>query len=112
MLQGLELKTDLSEVQNALNACQADISNRFLEYKEDVKAMVRSHENEIFNLLSKKANLADVHKAMKSKLSQEDLASILQKKAGMNRVVELEQKIAQAVEFVDKKVNLRGKATQ
>jgi len=49
------------------------MSNRFLEYKEELQNTLRSHENDIFNLLSKKANLTDIHKALKNKLNKEDI---------------------------------------
>ena len=52
--------------------------------------MVRQHENEIFSLLSKKANLTDIHKALKNKISHEDLNTLIQKKAGINQIIELE----------------------
>ena len=84
-----------------MNACQADISNRFLEYKEQVKNTISSHENEIFNLLSKKANLTDIHKALKNKINSEDLTRLIQKKAGVTDIVELEQRINKAVAFID-----------
>lgn len=102
----LEQKTDLTEVQSALNACQSDIFNRFLEYKEEIKGSTRAHENEIFNLLSKKANLTDIHKALKSKISQEDLTKLIQKKASLQEIIDLEKKLDAAIDFIDKKVNL------
>ena len=36
----LEEKVDLIEVQNALNASQADISSRFMEFKEETRTAI------------------------------------------------------------------------
>lgn len=56
-------KVDLSEVQQALNVCQADISARFLELKEEIKMKIRSVETELMSVLSKKASLTDMSDA-------------------------------------------------
>ena len=45
-----EEKVDLSEVQNALNTCQSDISSRFVEFKEEIKGLTRSFENDILTV--------------------------------------------------------------
>ena len=63
----LDQKVDLSEVQNALNASQSDISSRFIEFKEEIKTVIRGHENEIFGLMNKKANISDVNSALSTK---------------------------------------------
>lgn len=60
LLSQMEDKVDIMEVQNALNTSQADVSARFLEFKEDVKTLFKNQEVEVLGALNKKANTADV----------------------------------------------------
>jgi hypothetical protein len=108
----LEGKVDLVEVQNALNTCQADISARFSEYREEVKNMVRSHENEIYTMLSKKANLADMNTALANKADVSTVHALLGQKTSNLEYEDLKRKLDQFVHLVEDKVSFRDFETQ
>lgn len=82
VLAALDEKVDLSEVQTALNSSQSDLSARFQEYKEDIKALFRTHEADCFALLNKKANLTDVNAALAAKADNGVVQNILNSKVG------------------------------
>jgi hypothetical protein len=103
----LEGKVDLPEVQGALNSCQADISARFTEFREEVKNMVRNHENEIYTLLSKKANLSDLNSALQGKADGSSIHALLSGKASVLEFDDLKRKIEQIAHLLDEKINFR-----
>ena len=103
----LDGKVDLVEVQSALNTCQSDISVRFMEYKEEVKNLIRNHESEIFNLLSKKANLSDVNAALANKVDSSVVNQLISQKPGYNEIEDMRRRIEQMLKE-DDKVTIRG----
>ena len=109
LLSQLDSKVDLIEVQNALNTCQSDLSGRFVEYKDEIKNIVRTHENEIFNLLSKKANLADVNAALSTKADSNVLLSQLSQKISSGDFEEFKRKLDYLMSSTEGKCNQRGK---
>ncbi|EAR84714.1 hypothetical protein TTHERM_00637160 (macronuclear) [Tetrahymena thermophila SB210] len=82
----LEDKVDLSEVQQALNVCQADISARFVEYKEEMKLKLKNVEGDILNAVSKKANLQDIQDILNSKVDASMVQQIISKRANSKEV--------------------------
>ena len=60
----LESKTDLGEVQEALNILSNDITKKFALMKEDFTQLMKALEEEMFVALKKKATVADLHAAM------------------------------------------------
>lgn len=107
-MASLETKVEISEVQNAINTSQQDISARFFEYKEEMKAILRENENEIFNLLSKKANISDVNAALSNKVDSAVIQNLLGHKLNMNEVDDLKRKIATIVGAFDEKASESG----
>lgn len=103
----LDEKVDLLEVQNALNASQSDISARFIEYKDEIKTLIRNHENEIFNLLNKKANLNDVNVALNSKADNSIIQNILNSKIGAGDFENIAKTIDKILKEIDEKVGVR-----
>lgn len=59
---------DLQEVQEALNVCQADISARFVEHKEEMKLKIKTVEADIINSIAKKVNLSDIPEMLSNKV--------------------------------------------
>lgn len=59
--QLLESKTDLHEVQEALNIFTSDVSRRFSNMKEDFAQIIKAHEDEMVAALKKKASVADLN---------------------------------------------------
>ena len=109
LLSQIDSKVDLNEVQNALNTCQSDLSGRFVEYKDEIKNIVRTHENEIFNLLSKKANLADINAALSTKADSNLLQNQLSQKINSVDFEEFKRRLDYLMSAVEEKCNQRGK---
>ena len=109
ILSQIDNKVDLIEVQNALNTCQSDLSGRFVEYKDEMKNSIRTHENEIFNLLSKKANLADVSAALGNKADSNNLQTLLNQKINSGDFEEFKRKLEYLMLTLEDKCNQRGK---
>lgn len=103
----IDEKVDLLEVQNALNASQSDISARFIEYKDEIKTLIRNHENEMFNLLNKKANLSDVNVALNSKADNSIIQNILNSKIGAGDFENIAKTIDKILKEIDEKVGIR-----
>lgn len=60
----LDSKTDLGEVQDALNNFSADISRKFTNMREDFNQIIKEHEDDVLTALKKKASLADLNNAI------------------------------------------------
>ncbi len=60
----LDNKTDLVEVQTALNQCQSEISNRFQNYKDEIRGLIRNQESEIAHILATKCDILDVNEKL------------------------------------------------
>ena len=108
ILSQIDNKVDLNEVQNALNTCQSDLSGRFIEYKDEIKSIIRTQENEIFNILNKKANLADVSAALGTKADANALHTLLNQKISCGDFEEFKRKLDYLMSTVDDKCNQRG----
>ena len=103
----LEQKVDLSEVQAALNSSQSDISSRFIEFKEEIKTVIRGHENEIFGLMNKKANVSDVNSALSTKADSNLVQSLINQKLNISEYDEIRKLVERIGKDVDEKPNLR-----
>jgi DNA-binding IscR family transcriptional regulator len=107
VLAQIDGKVDLSEVQTALNACQSDIGRSFQEYKDEFKSLFRNQENEMFNLLSKKANLSEINAALTTKADTSLFNSIVGQKIGAPEFEELKRKIEYVLTTNEEKCNQR-----
>ena len=82
LMELLDTKTDLNEVQDALNAFSTDISRKFSNMKEDFTQLIKAHEDEVLTALKKKASMADLNGAV-SKL-ESSLASRIERAESAN----------------------------
>lgn len=57
----LDTKVDLREVQQALNDCQGDIRDQLREFRDAVTSEQRQAEADLRKLVDRKANVQDVH---------------------------------------------------
>lgn len=103
----LEQKVDLTEVQAALNSSQSDISSRFIEFKEEIKTIIRGHENEIFSLMNKKANVSDVNSALSTKADSNLVQSLMNQKLNLSEFEDIRKLVERLGKDVDEKPNLR-----
>ncbi|CAD8126069.1 unnamed protein product [Paramecium sonneborni] len=69
----LEQKSDLIEVQNALNTQQIDIAQRFQEFKDEVRTVLELQGNEFYQLINKKANHSEIMQQLSGKIDMETL---------------------------------------
>lgn len=107
LLQELEGKPDLSEVQTALNSSQSDISTRFIEYKDEIKALLRSLENELFGLMSKKASLSDVNAALGTKIDAAALQNLLAQKLSVGEFEDVRKLVERLARELEDKPNTK-----
>jgi len=103
----LEQKVDLSEVQNALNSSQSDISSRFIEFKEEIKTIFRGHENEIFGLMNKKANISDVNSALTTKADNNLVQNLINQKLNIGEFEDIRKLVERMAREIDEKLSLR-----
>lgn len=103
----LEQKVDLSEVQAALNTSQSDISSRFVEFKEEIKTLIRGHENEVFSLMNKKANISDVNAALNAKADNNLVQSLMNHKLNISEFEDIRKLVEKLAHEIDEKPNVR-----
>ncbi|CAD8076005.1 unnamed protein product [Paramecium primaurelia] len=75
-----ELKSDLIEVQNALNTQQIDIAQRFQEFKDEVRTVLELQGNEFYQLINKKANHTEIMSILQNKIDMDILVQHTQDK--------------------------------
>jgi len=107
LLAQLDGKVDLLEVQDALNTCQADLSSRFIEYKEEIKNLIRNHDSDIYGLLSKKANISDINSILANKADSNTVNAVLAQKVDGQEVEELKRKIDVVMKSNNEKATFR-----
>lgn len=105
----IEAKVDLTEVQNALNTTQNDLATKFIEYKDEVKSMVHSHEHELFSMMNKKVNLSDFNSAINQKVDANVMNGLLSQKASIHELEDLGRKIEHQLRNSDDRVSYKGK---
>lgn len=81
LLERLESKTDLAEVQGVLNSFGADFAKKTYEMKEEFKNQLRTLEAEIYSALNKKANVLDVEAALENKVDMSFVSSLRREKS-------------------------------
>ncbi|EGR31387.1 hypothetical protein IMG5_110920 [Ichthyophthirius multifiliis] len=101
----LDQKTDISEVQNALNQCQQDMSERFLEFQEEIKGIILQNMNENVEILDKKANLCDVQLLLKEKADLNTIQALVSTKVSAQEVEDLRIKSEKAYKECENKLN-------
>jgi len=105
----IEGKADIAEIQNTIDSWQSDINLRFKENKEEIKSLLKEQENEVYNILNKKANLSDLTTGLSSKVDMNLLNSLLHKKADFQDFDALKQKFSKMIQTVDDTVPAKGK---
>jgi len=107
LLSQLDGKVDLLEVQDALNTCQADLSSRFIEYKEEIKNLIRNHDSDIYGLLSKKANISDINSILANKADSNTVNAVLAQKVDGQEIEEIKRKIDVVMKSNNEKATFR-----
>ncbi|KAL4493978.1 hypothetical protein ABPG72_021995 [Tetrahymena utriculariae] len=107
VLNSLEEKTDLMEVQNALNACQSDISQRFLELKDEIKNYIGENEANLLQILDKKANFVDVQQALSQKADNTNVLNLLATKVSSQEIEDMRKMVEKVFRECEDKVNLK-----
>ena len=97
----------MSEVQAALNACQADISSRFVEYKEEIRNTLRQLEGELFMVINKKANLSDMDVALNSKADAQLMQNLIHQKINVNDFEEIRRALEKQWIELDEKLSVK-----
>lgn len=110
LLAQLDGKVDLLEVQDALNTCQSDLSSRFIEYKDEIKNLIRNHDSDIYGLLSKKANISDINSILANKADTNTVNAQIAQKAGVQEIDDLKRKLDVIVRSNTEKAFVRGKS--
>jgi len=108
ILAQLDGKVDLLEVQDALNTCQADLSSRFIEYKEEIKNLIRNHDGDIYSLLSKKANISDINSILANKADSNTVNAVLSQKVDSQEIDEIRRKVDIVMKSNNEKASSRG----
>ena len=80
LIETMETKVDIKEVQSALNECQKDICEQLSTHKQCNKAEMHGIEKEMFKLLDRKANIIDLQDAVKGKIDDSRLDNFVTKK--------------------------------
>lgn len=97
----IEGKADIAEIQNTIDSWQSDINLRFKENKEEIKSILKEQENELYDIMNKKANLSDLTGALSTKVDMNVLNSLLHKKADFQDFDSLRQKFNKMIQTVD-----------
>ena len=108
ILSQLDGKVDLLEVQDALNTCQADLSSRFIEYKEEIKNLIRNHDGDIYSLLSKKANISDINSILANKADNNTINAMIAQKIDSQEIDDLRRKVEIVMKSNNEKASSRG----
>lgn len=103
----LEAKADLMEVQNVIDTWQNDLNIKFKEHREEFKNMIRDHENELYNVVSKKANVSDVNSALNGKIDTVVANGLLNEKVDLHDFDVLRQKITKIAQVVEESVQVK-----
>lgn len=115
IFQEIKLKVDICEVEEGLNACQADVASKLIDLKDEILTHVKLKNSQIFEILNKKANLKETKKAIAKKINSGDVECIVENKMkselyevlnleSLNqRIIELEEKGEEKVENGRKK---------
>jgi hypothetical protein len=82
---------DVIEMQNAMNSWQADLQNRLIDVKDDVRGMIQSHDLEFFTILNKKANAQDVNESLEAKADARYVQSLLEREKDTRPIKEFTQ---------------------
>lgn len=109
LVADIDAKADLKEVQVVIDKCQNEMDLQFKEYKDQFKGLVRDHEDEIYNLLSKKANLSDLNAALVNKADMSIFHSVANQKVDAEDFEALRRKIEKLAQNVENSVPANGK---
>jgi hypothetical protein len=74
----LNMKVDIEEVQNSLNACQADNSGKLIQVKEELMHALKNQNVSLVEQLNKKANAIEVKRHMAAKVDSENMEQLLE----------------------------------
>lgn len=125
----LDPKVNLSEVQEALDACQKDIQNRVVDIKAEIREYIKEVEDtlnekkadskQILEALDKKADAEEMEDCMLGKSSVEDMDAIREQLKQVQNILttKLDQKVHRQSErttlstFSEMKEDLEKKAT-
>ena len=74
----LNMKVDIEDVQNSLNACQADNSGKLIQVKEELTHALKNQNVALVEQMNKKANSLEVKRLMASKVDSENMEQLLE----------------------------------
>ena len=95
LVDQLETKVDLNEVQSALNECQNDIIQQLNEFKDIIKGELKATQNETFVALDNKADALEIHQVLDRKA---DSKAVEDNYAEREKMEQLERDVQQLME--------------
>ena len=100
----LEPKVDLQEVQTAITGLQKDLAGRLAEIKDDVKREIRISEDQVFSELEKKPSMLEMEKQLSLKADERNLLMGMEEKANKTDVEVLRLKVEKEERDIGNKV--------
>lgn len=105
LLNRLESKVELSEVQNALNSLQTEIANRLINTKLELQSTINNIQEYLNQQLAKKQNSDDIIEVLNSKVDYGQMRQIIENKANRSDYESMRDILDRLIRDIDNKAS-------
>lgn len=105
IMNRLESKVELAEVQNALNALQTEIANRLINTKLELQSSINNIQEYTTHQLSKKQNSEDLAEMLNSKVEYSQMRQVIENKANRSDYESMRDIIDRLIRDLDNKAS-------
>lgn len=74
LLQHLDQKVELKEVQNVLNDCQSDLAEQLTQFRQQISDKIKSQEVNLSRLIERKVDHNDMKTFMDNKVGRNEIS--------------------------------------